>query len=44
MALLVILHRGTYLISDNGQIKIVFDEYEIKDSQHNGVFYQLTVS
>jgi hypothetical protein len=25
-----------YLFSDNGQIKILFDEYQIKGSQHIG--------
>jgi hypothetical protein len=44
MALLIIPHKEAYLISDNGRIKIIFDEYEIKDSQRNGVLHQLTVS
>jgi hypothetical protein len=44
MALLVIPHREAYIISDNGQIKIVLVEYQIRVSQRSVGLHQLTVS
>jgi hypothetical protein len=39
MALLVIPHSRAYIISDNGQTKIVLEEYQFRGSQHNVVFF-----
>jgi hypothetical protein len=44
MAFLVIPHSGACIISDNGQIKIVLEEYQIRGSQRSVVLHQLTVS